>query len=263
MKSVKTDWEKYALKEAYYSVTTNYKYRNENLSDEVKDDFFIEAKQYAEKLTAVIRTHLVKDFAPKRILDFGCGVGRTSILFTELAEEVVGTDVSENMLREAEKNKHRRGADNLNLIQTGSDLSNIQGRFDFVHSLYVFQHIPLSEGRKLLTQLLDKLEDNGVIAFHILYANELSLLKRISYWLRLHIPCIKNVLNLIRRKPWDAPMMQLNSYPVNDIAEDLKQAGCLHFYSRYTNHAGYKGLFIFAQKTRLDEENVTDLGEIP
>ncbi|OXU13942.1 class I SAM-dependent methyltransferase [Sedimentisphaera salicampi] len=263
MKNVKIDWEKLAVKEAYYSVTTNYKYRNENLSDEVKDDFFIEAKQYTERLLAVIRAHLVKDFAPKRILDFGCGVGRTSIPFSEIAEEVVAADISENMLKEAENNKALRGADNLKLMQTGSDISNIPGRFDFVHSLYVFQHIPASEGRKIIGQLLDKLEDGGVIALQVLYANELSCVKRISYWLRVNIPGVKKILNLLRRKPWNAPMMQLNNYPLNSVAADLREAGCRHFYSRYTNHAGYKGLFIFAQKTRLGEENVTDLGEIP
>jgi ubiquinone/menaquinone biosynthesis C-methylase UbiE len=52
----------------------------------------------------MIRRHINPEFAPRKILDFGCGVGRSPVAFAAMAEEVVGLDVSPAMLREARAN---------------------------------------------------------------------------------------------------------------------------------------------------------------
>jgi 2-polyprenyl-3-methyl-5-hydroxy-6-metoxy-1,4-benzoquinol methylase len=49
-----------------------------------------------------IRRHFVPNFKPSSVLDYGCGVGRLLIPLAERCECVVGVDVSDTMLREAQ-----------------------------------------------------------------------------------------------------------------------------------------------------------------
>jgi ubiquinone/menaquinone biosynthesis C-methylase UbiE len=64
-----------------------------------------------------IRSAFDPEFRPCRVLDFGCGVGRCTIPFARIAEEVVALDVSPSMLREAEKNCLERALDNVMFLK--------------------------------------------------------------------------------------------------------------------------------------------------
>ncbi len=77
-----------------------------------------------------------------RALDFGCGVGRLVIPLSKIAESVTGVDVSESMLNEAISNCDNQNVNNANFIKADDNLSMLSGKYDFIHSYIVFQHIP-------------------------------------------------------------------------------------------------------------------------
>ena len=150
------EWKKFGRKNPYYWVTTKSKFFDDVLDENRKKEFFNEGRDYAHRLLKIIRRHVNPDFSPKKVLDFGCGVGRVAIPLCDLADSVVGMDISDTMLDEARKNARKMKIDNLNFVENDNRLG--QGAFDFIHSIYVFQHIPWPRGRKILEKLLNQLE---------------------------------------------------------------------------------------------------------
>lgn len=258
-----SEWEKFGRKDPYYWVTTIDKYRNDQLTDERLDQFFSEGRRYAIKLIDIIRKHVDPSFIPNRALDFGCGVGRITIPLSKVAQTVVGMDISDTMLAEARKNAEGNGFSNLSFVKGDDRLTGLDGTFNFIHSIYVFQHIPWSRGRVILQQMLQRLDDNGVLSLQFLISNTLSRRQRLKYWTKVHIPLAKNIFNLLHRKKWDTPMMQLNSYNLNLIFEILRAGGCSQLICRYTQEAYYKGVIIIAHKQTEPVPGFIDLGDIP
>ena len=205
------EWQKFGENDPYYWVTTIEKYRDKEFSRDRRSEFFEESGNYVRKLFGIIRRHLDPSFSPGRTLDFGCGVGRVAIPLAEKAEEVVGVDVSDSMLDEARKNRADNNLANLDFYKADDRLSALDGTFGFIHSIYVFQHIPFSRGKTTLRRMLEMLDDDGVLSLQFLISNDLSRLKRLSYWMRLNIPLFKNIHNLLSRKKWNEPLMQLNT----------------------------------------------------
>jgi SAM-dependent methyltransferase len=79
--------------------------------------------------------------ARRRLLEIGCGLGRTARAFAEHFEEVDGVDVSGTMIARARELDPPR---NLRLIVgSGDDLAELDdGAYDVVFSHLVFQHLP-------------------------------------------------------------------------------------------------------------------------
>jgi SAM-dependent methyltransferase len=78
----------------------------------------------------------------ERVLDLGCGIGRMTVPLARRFREVVGADVSAEMVRRARETlapfPHARAE-----IVNGTDLSGFAaGSFDFVFSYLVLQHVP-------------------------------------------------------------------------------------------------------------------------
>jgi len=258
-----SEWEKFGKKDPYYWVTTSDKYRNHQLTNDRLDQFFSEGHTYAIKLFEIIRKHMDPSFFPTRVLDFGCGVGRIAIPLSMIADKVVGMDISDTMLTEARKNCTGKGVSNLSFVKGDDRLSRLDGTFNFIHSIYVFQHIPWSRGRVILQQMLQKLDDSGILSLQFLISNTLSRRQRLKYWMKVHIPMAKNMFNLLHRKKWDTPMMQLNSYDLNLVLEILRAGGCRQLICRYTKESYYKGVIIIAQKQAGGVPGFIDLGDIP
>src|SRR5206468_646732 len=83
-------WKQWGLQDPYFGVLTNDKFRARKLTDEAKAEFLDSGRGHVEHVMAMIRRHCAPDFAPRRVLDFGCGVGRLVLPFARMAEHVVG-----------------------------------------------------------------------------------------------------------------------------------------------------------------------------
>ena len=245
------DWERFGRAEPYYGVYFNPRFRRENLTAERLDEFFESGEEHVRALWAAIDRQLVPDFAPRRALDFGCGVGRLLVPLARRCDEVVGVDVSPAMIDEARRNLSTRGLDNVRLIRCDDSLAEAGRDFDFVHSFIVLQHVPRPRGERLIGRLIDALGEGGVGALHVTFANDLGRRARLLRWARRSLPLVHPLWNWKEGKPLDAPWMQMNRYDLNRVFRILEERGCHDCVVRFTNHFGHRGVMLFFRKVRV------------
>jgi SAM-dependent methyltransferase len=241
--STDSAWEEWGRRDPYFGVITDPKFRRAGITENVKRDFFASGELHVRGVLSTIRKHLDPGFAPRTVLDFGCGVGRLLMPFAKIAEDVVGLDVSPSMLQEARRNCEEQQVQNVRLFESDDALSNLSGSFDLIHSSIVFQHIPVERGRALFSKLLLKLSAGGVGAIQLTYSK--------AHFASTHglaPPELPHVRTSNARVATDAdPLMQMNPYNLNEILFLMQRHGILQFHAEYTDHGGELGVFLFFQ----------------
>ncbi len=242
------DWKRYGSEDPYYGVVSDEKYRKENLTPEAVREFFRTGEEHADYVMGQIRRHQAPDFAPRRILDFGCGVGRCAIPFARHGESVLGLDVSEAMIEEARRNAETLGVGNATFAVSDNTLSAAQGPFDLIHSFIVFQHIPARKGEELVRRLIGLLSEDGVAVLHFLYHSELSRVQAALRWLRKRVAPLHWAANIAYGKPWRFPLMEKNAYSLNRLFLLLRRAGCGETMVRFEGLGTMHGAVLFFRK---------------
>lgn len=257
--STDIEWEKWGARDPYFSVLTDPKYRAAAMTAEARDEFFALGRHHADYVLHACRARLDSAFAPRRVLDFGCGVGRVVIPFAAAAEEVVGVDVSPSMLAEAQRNCAHYGAGNVKLVLSDDELSAVGGEFDLVHSCIVIQHIEVDRGLRLFEQLLRRIAPGGAGAIQITFGWDVH---HATYGVvppppaappaRWYQTLTRQLPRRTRRAPEPPagadPEMQMNFYNLSQLAFLLHRAGIAAFHSEITDHGGALGVFMFFRK---------------
>ncbi len=252
--STDIEWELLGKNNPYYGVITQEKFKNQNLTEEAKAEFFELGKGQVLHVLNVCRCHLDSSFTPKTILDFGCGAGRLIVPFAAIAEHVVGLDVSDSMLAEAAKNCANFELENVKLLKSDDDLSTLNESFDLIHSVIVFQHIPVDRGRKIFANLLNHLNDGGVGAIQITYSRTifekyLGAIHKEPLFKKLSLKTKKTARAIaLKLHPNQKPKMQMNPYNLNEIFFILQSANIHNVYFEFTDHGGELGVFLYFQK---------------
>lgn len=242
------DWEHLARTDAYWSVITDDQFRQKNLDADARARFFASGEEAIDALFRTIRTHVDPQFAPRRALDFGCGVGRVLLPLAGRCREVVGVDVSETMLAEAESNCREFGIGNAALVKSDDALSAVRGPFDLVHSVIVLQHIPPSRGVGIFRRLVDLIGPGGVGALHVTYAvpepppaPPPSSRWRVIGWA---------LLSPLRRSAAAAsePEMQMNAYPIDTLLGVIHAAGARWLHAELSGADGHLGVHFYFRR---------------
>jgi SAM-dependent methyltransferase len=257
---VSTDraWQQFGSENPYWGVLTKRDFEKERFDDDARRAFFATGEDYVETVFTTVREHLDPHFAPRRTLDFGCGVGRLALPLARRAEHVVGVDISPGMLAEAAANATRAGVDNIEFVLSDDALSRVPGRFDLVHSFIVLQHIPPERGEVLLAALLDRLAEGGVGILHLTYAHgsRTPPLRRALTRLYERMPIAWSARSVLKREPLREPMMQMNRYDLSRVFRIVQEAGCHDVHVRFTeaSHLSYEiyGVILHVRKRRLD-----------
>lgn len=264
-KNSDAEWEKWGEKDPYFGVITIEKFRNRNLSKESKMEFFNSGREHVRNVIEVSRRFLDSGFSPKKVLDFGCGVGRLVMPFCEIVEQVVGLDVSESMLKEALNNCNEYSVQNVRLIKSDDKLSSLKGSYDLIHSFIVFQHIPVERGMHILTNLLSHLEDGGICAIQFIYSSpysqwlshatigkQVKLFKKIKRQVKILMKIVRDLsetrksLNLSDK---DAEI-QMNLYNLDEILLLIQSLGTTNLHVEFTDNSGVLGVYLYFQKPR-------------
>lgn len=251
LKKVDKDWENLAKISPYFGVVTWDEFKPENLTDKTFTDFFETGEKVIATIVGDIKQHLDNDFQPERCLDFGCGVGRLVIPLARRFKRVVGVDISKTMMEEALSNCRKFGLDNVEFAQSDDTLSRVSGKFDFIHSYIVLQHISRVRGEAILKRMIDLLNEDGVAALHFTYAKNDSLPKRFKYWMHTSVPLAHNFINLAKGRKFNYPYTQINRYDLNRLLQIVQENGCEHAYLRFTNHDQLLGVILMFQKKRV------------
>ena len=245
------DWESFGRNDPYFGVITDEKFRQSNLTDEAREEFFKSGADYIEAIFRNIRQHIDPEFSVKKALDFGCGVGRLVIPLAKIAQEVTGVDVSDSMLNEARENCDARSLKNASLVSSDDDLSQLRGKFDFIHSYIVFQHIPVERGERIFNRLIERLEDGGVGVVHFTYAKDYKT-KVIAPFIKKYIPLSSNFINWIKGRGFISYGMQMNAYNLNHLLLSIQKANVRNLYSEFTHSVDEFGLILYFKKPEIE-----------
>ena len=243
------DWEKFGKEDPYYSVVTHDKFHKTNLTDANKEEFFRSGSIYIDSILDDIKNHIDSKFSIKRALDFGCGVGRLVIPLATVAQEVTGVDISDSMLNEAKNNCEARSIKNIRFVKSDDTLSLLEGKYDFIHSVIVFQHIPTARGEQIFQKLLELLEEDGIGVVHFTYAKDSTRMKTVAL-IKKYVPMAHNFINLINKKHFFAPRMQMNTYNLNNLFYNIQRANIRDCYSKFSDNGGSLGIAIYFKKPK-------------
>ena len=269
-----THWQAWGIRDPYFAVLTNPKYRIDALTPDAKLEFFAGGRRTVNVILETCRGYFGAHFSPQRVLDFGCGVGRLSIPFAAQAREVVGMDVAESMLAEARLNCEEQDCHNVTLVLSDDSLSRATGQFDLVYSCLVLQHLEVARGRKVFAELVGKVQPGGYGVIQVTFAwdkyeAEFGLVpdrqvvppardrrhsQTKAFWRRLFERLgILRTVPVTERSPnakarGSDPEMQMNYYNLSQLMFILERAGVQRVFSSFTNHSGAIGAFIYFQK---------------
>jgi 2-polyprenyl-3-methyl-5-hydroxy-6-metoxy-1,4-benzoquinol methylase len=242
MSSAATDkaWETLGRVDPYWAVISNDAYRGRRLTDQQLAAFLKSGTDHVDDIWRTCRRVFGDEFAPRRVLDFGCGVGRVTLPLARRVDAVVAIDIADSMLSVARELLERDGIANVELVRSDATLSAIRGPFDLVHSVIVLQHIPPAPGLTLVRHLVELAGDTGVVVLHVLYHNPFrrSAVARLAH--RLVAP--------FRDRYRRVPEIQMNPYPLNTLFKLIQDAGVRQMHAELTNHAGHLGALLFFRK---------------
>lgn len=249
--SVNSDkaWKAYGKKDPYFGVLTHEKFKDANLTEEHKKEFFDTGRKYANRIFRLIHKHFDAEFNPKSILDFGCGTGRLTLGFAPNTPRVVGIDVSENMLEEARVNAQILGQPHIEFALSDDTLSAVANeQFELVNSYIVLQHINLDRGMKIIKELIDRIKPGGYGVLQINYTcNKGRKLKVIDYF-RYRIPLVHGLMNMMQGDPYSKPLMQMNCYNMNDVFTLMQQSDIPNSHMAFEKHGNCWGVTMVFKK---------------
>jgi ubiquinone/menaquinone biosynthesis C-methylase UbiE len=106
---------------------------------------------------------LVNPTTGQRVLDVGCGTGKTLWLLSQKCDKSVelrGIEPSEDMLEQARTKLGRRAKIKQGIAQK---LPYPDNHFDWVISTQVMHHLPLPEKKKMLSEMHRVLKSSGTV----------------------------------------------------------------------------------------------------
>jgi 2-polyprenyl-3-methyl-5-hydroxy-6-metoxy-1,4-benzoquinol methylase len=241
-------WKKLGEQDPYFGVLHHDRFHRAQLNDEARREFFASGEEHVERLFEALRELTGAEVAPRRALDFGCGVGRILIPLARRSSEAVGVDISEGMLAEARRNCEQVGVSNAHFATSAGNLARLEGTFDFIHTYIVLQHIPVERGMTYVEAMLDRLEPGGAGAVHVTYAKSRPLWKKIVQRVRATVPGAHGVANLLQSRPFSDPLVQMNDYSLSQLFLLLQAHDCTRAHVHLTDHGGYHGAMFLFQK---------------
>jgi SAM-dependent methyltransferase len=241
MLSTDKSWEKFGRDQPYFGVLADEKFTPEKIQHN-RDEFFASGQGAVSQILGRYEAHFA-NLRRERALDHGCGVGRLTFALARQFASVVALDVSPSMLAEAKANAGRFGVSNVTFDLADDRLSNADGTFDFVNSHMVLQHIRVRRGLRVASRLLGKVRPGGGFNLHFSTRTD-GLRSRSLWWASHHIPGVKFWQNVCAGRPWNAPAMQMNDYPLNRIVALLASRGIAEFLISTEKHAQFRTLSV-------------------
>lgn len=244
--STDNNWKKWAEKDPYFGVVSHEQFHGDRIKDH-KAEFFLSGVREITRFVEIFE-QTFSTLNKGRALDFGCGVGRLSLALSQVFEEVVGLDIADGMLAEAKQNAKEMNRTNVRFERSDDLLSNAKGKFDFVNSFIVLQHIPEKRGLEIIRQLIEKLKPGGGLMLHVSTRRELAPARQLAYFFRHNVPYGNYLINLLAGKPLQAPPMQMNEYELPLIIKLFHESGMSRIVMDVEYHTKFQTVALFARK---------------
>ncbi len=177
------------------------------------DEFFDVGRAEIKEVMDYIKD-MNLELEKKKVLDFGCGVGRLSQALAPFFEEVYGVDISENMINLA--NQYNKFGKKCKYIVNTEDNLKIfpDNFFDFIYSNITLQHMDNKYALNYIKEFLRILKPKSLIIFQIpsrriRKPNE----KRIVFFIKnsLYNLSPEKLINFYKKKKWG---VVVNMHPI-------------------------------------------------
>jgi len=208
-------WKQWGEQDPYFAALSQKKFRKENIESNRKE-FFESGAEFVSGVVGIAIRHFGQ-FNFGSALDFGSGVGRVTIPLAQRFKSVMGVEISEAMIAEAQRNCQRFAVWNVDFVKSDDYLSWVAQKFDFVTSCLVLQHIPPKRRMTIISRLLKVLNLGGVIALQFPVRHRLPPVERFVYMVKQNLPFTRYCFNLLQARRLSEPLMQMNEYDLIEI----------------------------------------------
>ena len=215
------DWDELAEFNAEWAVLSDPETRFGGWD---QDRFFATGDSQIES-TMAVAAELGLPRAHRRVLDFGCGVGRLSRGLSRHFDRYTGVDISPEMIARA-RQIAGDAADRTFLANEAPDLGQFEtGQFDLVVSFLVLQHIAdRDQIRAYLAEFARVLAPGGLIAFQI--PDKLPLIYRIAWRRRVYRLIRALGVSVERAQRLRLHNMTMQALPESDVRAVFESAAC-------------------------------------
>ena len=161
---LKHNWEGFAQTDALWAILTDPEKRGNRWQAE---EFFATGEHEVATVLGRLRDVGLEADTRLAALDFGCGVGRLTQALAARFAECWGIDISPTMVEQARR--FNRFPDTCRyLVNDSTRLSAFEeGRFGFIYSSIVLQHIEPAYVREYLAEFVRVLRPGGFLVFQL------------------------------------------------------------------------------------------------
>jgi SAM-dependent methyltransferase len=210
-------------------------YRHEVLEGDSLERFYDHGEREVKRVVRQIEAHTGASIAGRRVLDFGCGMGRLALPLATRCEFVYGVDLLPGELAAADRVARERGITNVEWLESRR-LGELAGRYDLAISYWVFQHIPTREGERLFAQIIDGLQPGGLGALHFLVRTD-------------------SAMRIARHLDVASMYAAMHSYSLNRLGNVLANAGIRDWHvTWYGERPHVDATLIFRKPERPDRD---------
>lgn len=164
LEQLKQTWSKLGADDPFWAVVSHDNKRNGKWDVESFLETGRANVQYYHQLMAL---HAAAPEHFDSVLDFGCGVGRLSLAWSERADRVVGVDISQSMIENA--HKLADGRSNIEFkVNHAENLSCFtDDQFTLVCSHICLQHMPWELAKEYIKEFGRVCKPDGWVAFQL------------------------------------------------------------------------------------------------
>lgn len=131
----------------------------------------------------------------QRVLDIGCGNGRSIQLFEGMDVEYLGVDSSQALINIASAKEFPGPIKPRFMTANALDLSGVPGKFDVVLLIAVLQHIPSELHDQAISQAASKMNPGGILMMTNwnMWQKKFLKMRLADYWQRLLQPNLERL----------------------------------------------------------------------
>jgi trans-aconitate methyltransferase len=238
------DWKVIGDSEPWYGVLATDRYLKANITPDRVDEFYRSGVDEIGRVVSVLGRH----FSPLNLgnaLDFGCGVGRLTLAMAGRCGKVWGLDISAGMLEQATR---RRDAKRILNVEFVNELP-AHGRFDWINSFIVFQHIPPARGYDILDGLFGRVQQHGVVSIQITYYHDARHMTELLRDVAAYSYDGRGIRMLDAHPPRDVGAMSMYDYDLNNVFRLMHRHGLNECFVEQTDHGGCHGVWIYGRRS--------------
>jgi SAM-dependent methyltransferase len=166
LSKVKRTWSHLGLTSPHWSVLTHRNFLPENFEDNA-EKFWLSSNLDIGNIRAVLNRQDFDIGPDMTAVEYGCGVGRTTMQLSRMFKAVHAYDISPNHLAIAQQRSEELGIANITFHECHEALPSSLWSCDFFYSCIVFQHNPPPVMKELVRLALTAINPGGVAVFQI------------------------------------------------------------------------------------------------